>query len=162
MRGSTLIFAAAVVAVLVTAPAASAGHRLNGFEREVIAHLNGARAQHGLAPLRPLRALNRAADRHSRDMLRSDFFAHPSSDGTPFDRRVRRYAPRVDLVGETLAALPQRTGGAATVVHQWLTSAAHRHIVLAPAFRRIGVARRWGMLGAAQNAVVTADFASPR
>jgi len=160
VRGSTLIFAAAVVVVaLVSAPAASAGPRLNAFEREVIAELNNARAQHGLASLRPGRGLNRAADLHSRDMLRRDFFDHPSSDGTPFDRRVRRFA-KASMVGETLAALPQRIGGAATVVQLWLESAAHRDIVLAPGFRRIGIGRRWGTLGQAETAVVTADFAS--
>jgi uncharacterized protein YkwD len=44
----------------------------------------------------------------------------------------------------------------------WLNSTSHRNIVLAPGFRRIGIARRWGSLGAAENAVVTADFASAR
>jgi uncharacterized protein YkwD len=161
VKRGTLIFAAAFVAALSTAPAASAAPALNGFERQVIAQLNDARAAQGLAPLRPHRALNRAADTHSRDMLRSDFFDHPSSDGTPFDRRVRRFA-RARMVGETLAALPQRTGGAAAVVQMWLNSASHRHIVLAPSFRRIGIARRWGTLGSQENAVVTADFASPR
>jgi len=156
---ATLILAAAVVAALTTAPAASAAPRLNAFEREVIAELNDARAQHGLVPLRPARGLNRAADQHSRDMLRSDFFDHPSSDGTPFDRRVRRYTS-ADMVGETLASLPRRTGGADAVARLWLESAAHRGIVLAAGFRRIGIGRRWGTLGDAENAVVTADFAS--
>jgi hypothetical protein len=32
--------------------------------------------------------------------------------------------------------------------------------VLRGDFRRVGVARRWGSLGAAQNAVITADFSS--
>ena len=38
-------------------------------------------------------------------MLARDFFDHASSDGTPFDARVRRYAS-AGLVGETLASLP--------------------------------------------------------
>ena len=159
MSRSTLILAAALVAALAFAPPARAAPGLNGFERQVIAQLNDARAQHGLAPLRAYRPLNRAADRHSRDMLRSDFFDHPSSDGTPFDRRVRRFA-NASVIGETLAALPQRRGGADMVVQLWLDSAVHRDIVLGTGFRRIGVARRWGSLGNAQNAVVTADFAS--
>ena len=33
------------------------------------------------------------------------FFDHTSSDGTPFDTRVRRYT-RMGTVGETLAARP--------------------------------------------------------
>jgi uncharacterized protein YkwD len=151
--------AAVLAAALTAAPAASAGSRLNGFERQVIQKLNDARAQQGLAPLRAHRGLNRAADEHSGDMLRADFFDHPSSDGTPFDQRVRRFAD-ASMVGETLAALRQRRGGAATVVRLWLDSPAHRAIVLDASFRRIGVARRWGTLGSTRNAVVTADFAS--
>ena len=145
--------------MLAIATEAAAAPRLDGFERQVIRGLNAARAQQGLAPVRAYRPLNRAADRHSRDMLRRDFFDHPSSDGTPFDRRVRRFFD-ANMVGETLAALPRRRGGAAEVVRRWLDSGVHRAIVLEPGFRRIGIARRWGRLGSAKNAVVTADFAS--
>ena len=70
-------------------------------------------------------------------MLTSDFFDHPSSDGTPFDTRVRRYA-KAGIVGETLVLLPNRNGGAATVVDIWMNSAAHRAIVLDPRLRRMG------------------------
>jgi uncharacterized protein YkwD len=146
-------------ALLAVAPAASAAARLNATEREVIQRLNDARAQQGLSALRPARGLNRAADRHSRDMLVRDFFDHPSSDGTPFDQRVRRFA-KASMVGETLASLPDRYGGAATVVEIWMNSPAHRAIVLDPRLTRIGLARRWGTLGSTQTAVVTADFAS--
>ena len=167
MTRTAFIVAAALSAVLALAPAASAGPRLNATEREVIQRLNNARALHGLGSLRPARGLNRAADRHSRDMLVRDFFDHPSSDGTPFDERVRRYA-RAGMVGEWLGILrparhasrPDRHGGAATVVQIWLTSPAHRAIVLDPRLTRVGLARRWGTLGSTRTAVVTADFAS--
>jgi uncharacterized protein YkwD len=159
MTRIALITAAALAALLSLAPAASAGARLDAIEREVIQRLNDQRAQQGLRSLRPARGLNRAADRHSRDMLTSDFFDHPSSDGTPFDTRVRRYA-KAGIVGETLASLPNRNGGAATVVDIWMNSAAHRAIVLDPRLRRIGLARRWGKLGNTETAVITADFAS--
>jgi uncharacterized protein YkwD len=146
-------------ATLACAPAAAASPGLNGFEREVIRGVNQARAAHGLAPLRAHRGLSRAADRHSGDMLRADFFDHPSSDGTPFHERVRRHA-NFRTVGETLAMIGQRRGGAATVVRMWLESASHREIVLGSGFERIGVGRRWGRLGGGRNAVVTADFGS--
>jgi uncharacterized protein YkwD len=92
-------------------------------------------------------------------MLVRDFFDHPSSDGTPFDQRVRRFA-RASMVGETLASLPNRYGGAATVVEIWMNSPAHRAIVLDARLKRVGVGRRWGTLGSDRMAVVTADFAS--
>jgi uncharacterized protein YkwD len=125
----------------------------------VIRRINDVRAQQGLGALRPARGLNRAADRHSRDMLARDFFDHPSSDGTPFETRVRRYA-RAAMVGETLATVPRRRGGAAAIVGTWMTSAPHRAIVLDPRLSRIGLGHRWGSLGSQHTAVVTADFAS--
>jgi uncharacterized protein YkwD len=159
MIRTALTLAVVLATALTAAPPASADAALNGFERDVIAGINDARSAQGLAPLRVDRALSRAADAHSRDMLRADFFDHPSSDGTPFERRVRRFADG-GMVGETLASLRRRHGGAATVVQLWLESPPHRAIVLEPRFRRIGVARRWGTLGSAGNAVVTADFSS--
>ena len=40
-----------------------------------------------------------------------------------------------------------------------MNSPPHRAIILTAEFRRIGIARRWGSLGGAGKAVVTADFA---
>ena len=52
----------------------------------VIRAINRARAAHGLRRLRAGRRLARAADAHSRSMLRADFFSHGA-----FSQRVRRY-----------------------------------------------------------------------
>jgi uncharacterized protein YkwD len=159
---SFITMLAASTCALASGPAAAhagAGAGLSRSEASVIRLVNEIRAQHGLARVRASRALNRAADAHTRDMLQSDFFDHPSSDGTPFDRRVRSYAD-ADLVGETLAALGQRRGRAATIVRMWMESPPHRAVLLTGGFRRIGVARRWGELGGSGRAVVTADFAS--
>jgi len=158
MTRSVLSLLAVLAASPATAPA-QASARLDGTERAVVRHINDIRAEHGLAPVHAGHALNRAAEYHSRDMLRHDFFDHPSSDGTPFDRRIRSYAD-ARMVGETLAALGQRHGGGATIVQMWIDSPPHRAVLLTPEFRRIGVARRWGKLGGAGQAVVTADFAS--
>ena len=159
MTRTALTLAVVLATALTTAPPVSADAALNGFERQVIAGINAERAQRGLAPLRAHRPLNRAADSHSRDMLRADFFDHVSSDGTPFDRRIRRFS-NADFVGETLASLRRRHGGASSVVRLWLDSPPHRAIVLEPGFRRIGIGRRWGTLGPIGNAVITADFSS--
>jgi uncharacterized protein YkwD len=151
--------ASLAVAGLPVAARADASPRLSDSEHAVIRLVNQIRAQHGLGRVRASRALSAAADQHSRDMLRRDFFDHASSDGTPFDRRVRRYA-QASMVGETLAALGRRRSGAAEVVRMWMGSPPHRAILLTGGFHRIGVARRWGTLGSAHRAVVTADFAS--
>jgi uncharacterized protein YkwD len=156
------VLAAAVVAAAGPAVArAGTGAQLTQSEHTIVRLVNDVRARNGLGRLVVSRALSRAAEGHTRDMLRRDFFDHSSSDGTPFDRRVRRYA-NARSVGETLAALRQRRGGAATVVRMWMESPPHRAVLLGSGFRRIGIARRWGTLGGSRRSVVTADFASRR
>ena len=154
-----VLAAALTAAAGPAAPRADAAARLTHTERTTIRLINDVRSRNGLGRLRISAALCRAADTHSRDMLRGDFFDHASSDGTPFDRRIRRYTG-ARRVGETLAALGQRHGGAAAVVRMWMASPPHRAVLLDAGFRRIGLARRWGTLGSAGQAVVTADFAS--
>ena len=154
-RRSTLPFLAALLALACAAPAGAAA-RHDRVERSVIRHINAIRTANGLPHVRPWHALRHAAEEHSRDMARANFFDHPSSDGTPFAVRVRRYVGSRPI-GETLAAL---TGGgqAARVVQMWMNSPPHRAILLERAFRRIGLARHrsgFGML-------FTADFAGHR
>jgi|1186.fasta_scaffold96809_2 uncharacterized protein YkwD len=157
-----LIAAACAATALATAPTVhAASSRLTSTERTVIRLMNRVRAQHGLRALHRSRRLARAADGHSRDMLRHDFFAHESSDGTSFDRRVHAYA-RARRVGENLAMLPGVSGAAYEVVQMWLGSAAHREILLSRGFRRVGVGTRSGQLGASTATVYTVDFASRR
>src|SRR5215217_4385285 len=118
-------FAAAFAAAAGPAtPPARAAARLDRSERAVIRYVNAFRARHGLRRVRPCRPLSRAADRHSRDMVVRNFFDHASSDGTPFDHRVRRYAG-ARAVGETLATVSRGGGGAATVVRMWRDSPPH-------------------------------------
>jgi uncharacterized protein YkwD len=150
------------LAALVTAPTVhAASARLTPTEKAVIRLMNQVRARHGLPALKTSRRLARAADGHSRDMLRHDFFAHESSDGTSFDRRVRAYG-HASVVGENLAMLPGVRSAAHMVVQMWLDSAAHREILLSHGFRRVGVGKRSGQLGAQWATVYTVDFASRR
>lgn len=138
----------------------SAGH--DATERRIIRLINKNRAFFNLPALRKTRALGRSADAHSRDMLRSNFFAHSSSNGTPFERRVRRYR-RAGRIGENLAYVRKRRGGQArTVVGMWMHSPAHRAVILNRSFRRIGIGRKRGRLGSMRATVFTADFASRR
>ena len=81
----------------------------------MIRAINRARASHGLRRLLAGRRLARAADAHSRNMLRADFFSHGA-----FSQRVRRYV-RYRSIGETIAMTSRCSAG--TVVRMWLNSA---------------------------------------
>jgi uncharacterized protein YkwD len=120
----------------------------------VIRAINRARASHGLRRLLAGRRLARAADAHTRNMLRANFFSHGA-----FTQRVRRFA-RYRSIGETLAMTSRCS--ARRVVRMWLNSPSHRAVLLSRRFRRVGVGRRLGRLGSSRACLVTADFASRR
>lgn len=150
--------------VCVAGPAkADARSRLDPTEKRVIRHINRIRRRHGLATFIPSRPLARSADFHSRDMLRGNFFAHASSNGTSFGTRLRRYT-RAARIGENLAWVPggRRTGVVRQVVGMWMASPPHRAALLAPDFRKVGIARRTGYIGRQRVTVFTADLATRR
>jgi len=144
-----------VLSFATAAPAAQAGGpRIDRGERGMIRSINHVRAAYGLRRLRAGRRLARAADAHTRTMLRANFFAHGS-----FAQRVRRYT-HVRRVGETIAMTSSCSGR--TVVQMWLNSPSHRAVLLSRGFRRVGIGRRVGRLGSMRACVVTADFGSRR
>jgi uncharacterized protein YkwD len=160
VAGLTLL---ALGSLAATARAGGGSPRLDRAERGVIRAINRQRAAAGLGKVRASSRLNRAADYHSREMLFGNYFAHPSLNGSPMERRVRRYA-HSRAVGEALAMLGGgcRRHMAGKVVGMWMASAPHRAVLLSARFKRVGVARRGGRLGGGRACMVTADFASRR
>jgi uncharacterized protein YkwD len=154
MRSSAVVLCT-LTTLLGTATAAQAfGPRVDGGERAVVRAINGARAHYGIAGLVGSPRLARAADRHSHHMLAADYFSHGA-----FARRVRRYAS-FRRIGETIAMTSRCS--ARRVVRMWLNSPGHRAVLLSPGFRRVGIGRRTGRLGARRACMVTADFGSRR
>ena len=144
-----------VLSFAAAAPAAqTAGPRFDRGERAVVHAINRARAAHGLRALRANGRLARAANAHTRSMLRSNFFSHGA-----FGSRLRRYVS-FRRIGETIAMRSRCS--ARGVVRMWLNSPPHRAVLLSRGFRRVGIGRRRGSLGAGRACVITADFASRR
>lgn len=142
-------------AVPISTPAASAaGPRLDRGERSLVRVINRVRHKHGAPRLHAGRRLARAADAHSRSMIARDFFAHGA-----FAQRVRRFVPYRRL-GENLAMTSRCS--TRLVVRMWLRSAPHRAILLSRSYRRVGIGRRVGRVGARRACMWTADFASRR
>ena len=157
MRSVALCFcllAIPLVSVLAAPAAQAAGARVDRGERAVVRAINAARANHGLARVSSHRRLARAADVHTRNMLAGDFFAHGA-----FSQRVRRYVS-FRSIGETLAMSSRCS--ARRFVRMWLNSPGHRAILLSGTYRRVGIGRRKGSLGARRACLITADFASRR
>ena len=141
-----------LVTLLVAAPATAAP--MSSGERSVLAEMNRVRAQHGLAPLRFDRTLQRAARAHTRSMVSRNVFAHGD-----FASRMRRFGARGPYLAENLAWGSGSASSPRALVQMWLNSAPHRRNLLRPGFRRVGVGAMMATFGGASGArVVTADF----
>lgn len=130
--------------------------RWDHLEIGVLRSVNRVRARRGLPRLRLSGRISFIAAMHAADMARNRFISHSSSNGTPFDARIR-LVESARTVGENLAAMRGRTTGR-RVVRAWMRSPSHRAQVLDPRYRRIGV----GRATASGTVFVTADFASAR
>jgi uncharacterized protein YkwD len=134
--------------------------------RSVLAQINAVRIGKGLRPLRLSRALDAAADAHTRDMGRRGYFSHDSYDGTPFWKRVRRFYPtqgyRSWVAGENLL---WATAGidARRAVKLWMESPNHRRNILKRSWREIGIGSRTfaaapGAFHGYDVTIITTDF----
>lgn len=138
---------------------------LSTLELDIVARINAQRTTRGLRPLRVSRGLTAAASYHTRQMGQLGFFEHESVSGAPFWRRIERFYPAGRgywSVGENLFWESPDTS-AASAVHEWMKSPAHRENVLVREWREIGIsAERFanapGVFGGRSVTIVTADF----
>jgi uncharacterized protein YkwD len=157
---TTRALVACLIVMWALAPAAHA--RMTSGERAVMQRVNALRADYGAKPLRADGRLAKAADAHSRDMLRRDFFAHSSSNGVSPHDRIRRFR-KAELVGETLAYMPDGGGTSArAVVRMWRNSSGHLQTLTHRRFRRIGVSKMRGRIDGRRVTVWTVDLSSKR
>jgi uncharacterized protein YkwD len=79
--------------------------------------------------------LTAAAQGHSSDMARRNYFSHTSPEGGTFDQRIR--AAGYSKPGAENIAQGQRT--AAKVMEAWMESSGHRQNILNCNYKNIGV-----------------------
>jgi uncharacterized protein YkwD len=133
--------------------------------RGIVSEINALRAKRSLPRLVVSAQLATAARTHSHNMAHAGFFAHDSASGS-FAERIQRYYRssgfRSWRAGENLLwASPDID--AKRAVEMWLESPGHRHILLTPAWREIGLSavhtvsapREFDGL---EVTIVTADF----
>ena len=168
--------AGAVAAALVVPAGASAADPCPGADVVVgpqgpgalveptLCLLNGERAAAGRHAVSKRAELGIAAARFSAEMVSGAFFAHRAPGGPDLVGRLTSagyLSARTTrwVVGENLA---WARGSAATprnIVAQWMASPGHRHNVLEPAFREIGLGVVAGSPGDPANGVtLTTDF----
>jgi uncharacterized protein YkwD len=161
---------AAVASMGVLAASALATSRsesnLPSLNHQVLAALNSFRVAHGLVPLHESAALDRSARKHSLQMGRVGYFAHPSADGTAFWRRIERFYPDEHYaywsVGENLLWAAEGVS-ADHAMQMWIESPPHLANMLAPRWRQIGISavgvmHAPGVYGGRDIVILTTDF----
>jgi uncharacterized protein YkwD len=130
------------VFVLLRPPSVLAGtDGMNAAEVGMFDALNGARDRRGLRPLTAHPRLTRAVSAYARVMIKEQRWAHADNIMVPGFGRI----------GEILARFPGDVDDAPPVVHAWLDSPGHRHLLLDDGFRYIGVATIVGRLSGSRT-----------
>ncbi|MGN6253696.1 MAG: CAP domain-containing protein [Solirubrobacterales bacterium] len=128
-------------------------------ERAMLCLVNNARHARGLAPLRALASLNRAADRKSGDVLRCDEFSHEAC-GREFTYWMSHFGYHGCLEGENLAWGSGRYATPRSIFRMWMHSRGHRENILGP-YEDTGIGLRIGTLEGNRGAHVwTEEFGS--
>jgi uncharacterized protein YkwD len=108
----------------------------------IVAEINRIRRAHHLRLLRVSSALVRAGTEHARALATAGLFTHSWPDGELFPRWIRGFYPssgyRNWSAGENLLWSVQSLTSA-SAVRQWLDSPMHRHVLLLPSWREVGV-----------------------
>ena len=127
--------------------------------------LNRIRRQHDRHPLRSNPALQAVAQRYSQQMVTQQFFDHVSPAGSTFVQRIRTTDYLADAttwsLGENLAWGSGYFGTPRETVKGWMHSPGHRHNILEPRYREIGIGIAPGApvdVGGVQGATYTTEF----
>ncbi|TDP97427.1 CAP domain-containing protein [Labedaea rhizosphaerae] len=118
-----------------TSPTTTNANRNASQTDQVLSIVNQERADAGCAPLRADSRLAAAAQGHSSDMSRRDYFSHTTPEGKTFDVRIKEagYAQP----GAENIAMGQRS--AAEVMDAWMHSDGHRRNILNCDLTAIGI-----------------------
>ncbi|MFD3937126.1 CAP domain-containing protein, partial [Streptomyces sp. NPDC058618] len=115
-----------------------------GVAGQVVALVNKERATAGCGPLKEDPQLRAAAQGHSDDMAKRDFFSHTSPDGADPGKRTTAAGYRWSTYGENIAKGQQT---AQSVMDSWMNSSGHRANILNCSFKDIGVGIHQGAGG---------------
>ena len=127
--------------------------------------LNRKRENHGLRGLRRSGRLKKAAQKHTRHMQNHGCFAHEC----PGEPSVLSRLKRVNYIhnglrrwsyGENIAWGGSHLGTPKAIVRAWMRSPGHRHNILNPDFREIGIGFSRGTPPnpGASGSTITTDF----
>lgn len=107
------------------------------METRLFNMVNEERQKKGLSPLEYDRTAYQAAQYHSRDMAKRDYFSHSSPEGEDFVKRLERFGFRfMNVTGaENIAKNRGVADPVAVALRGWLQSQGHYTNIMNPAFQ---------------------------
>lgn len=146
-----VISLSALTLSLAVRPATAEAATPTTAERRIIAAVNRVRVAHDLAKVRARSSLLLAARSHARELAERELLSHTSSNGWTVGQRVRHFGYTADgctywTIGEDLLRVKAGTSAATAraIVRLWMSSSAHRAVLLTARMRDIGVGIRVG------------------
>ena len=131
-------------------------------ERTVLCLVNRERTHRGLRGLRASGKLARAADRHSRDMVRRSYFDHVSPAGGTMTERIKRTGwfrgAKAYAYAENIAWGSGHLASPKSIVRSWMDSSGHRHNILNGRYTELGVGVAVGTPEDYDGATYTTNF----
>jgi uncharacterized protein YkwD len=115
------------------------------FKEDILALVNqfrsqaqtcGGEAMPAVPPLTPGDQLNQAAQLHTEDMVKNNFFDHTGSNSSSVGDRVSNTGYNWGAVGENIA---QGSATAQATMDQWINSPGHCKNMMSPDFTQLGV-----------------------
>lgn len=132
---------------------------LDANEKAMLDLHNKQRASKGLKTLCIHPALQKAAEKHSQDMIDKDYFAHNSQDGTTFAQRIKREGYNYRTAGENIAWGSGNLGSPENIFKNWMNSSGHKANILKSGYREVGIGAVNGTYKSYSNTTMwTADF----
>jgi uncharacterized protein YkwD len=164
MRRFTCAALIALFAVLGAGAVPAQAFDRAATEGKILRLVNHARSSRGLARVKVVRPLDRAALLHSRDMIVRGYFSHSSLAGASIATRARSAGYSTSgcsrwTVGEVIAWGSSSRGTPRSIFKSWMRSSTHRRVILTKRWRDVGIGCARGTYRGFSGAVMyTIDF----
>jgi uncharacterized protein YkwD len=164
MRRLTIATIAALFLFLTLGAAPALAFDRAANEAKMLRLVNHARVSRGLATVKVVTTLDRAALNHSLDMLSRDYFSHSSLAGATVGTRAVRAGYSTTgcsqwTVGEVIAWGVSYRGTPESIFRGWMNSTAHRRIILGRSWRDVGIGCARGTFKGMSGVIMyTVDF----
>lgn len=133
-------------------------------EKNMLAHHNRERAERSKPRLCFARQLQRAARKHSEDMIERDYFSHRTKgSGETFIDRIKAEGYEHSTAAENIAYGSGPRGYSRNIMQDWMRSSGHKANILDGSLRQVGIAvNRGGFKGTPNTRMWVADYGTPQ